>query len=243
MEISIVFPAKDEAKFIKKSISIAKKVPGVKEIIVVDGMSSDGTPEIASKSGARVIYQSLLKYPGKGVAMRDGYYFSKGDIIAFLDADIKNLSVDFVEKLIEPLRKGEADFVKGTFGRASGRVTELVAKPLLRMFYPELAKLSQPLSGEIAGTRKAFSVVEWELGWGVDIGIVIDIHKAGLRIIERNLGYKDHDMKPLPMLTEMAFEVAETILRKAERDGKLSRVEEEEMLSNMRKELGEVESK
>lgn len=241
MEISIVFPAKDEANFIARSIKIAKKVPGVKEVIVVDGMSTDGTPEIASKMGAKVVYQSLLRYPGKGVAMRDGFYFAKGDAIVYLDADIKNLSVEFIERLLEPLRKGEADFVKGTFARASGRVTELVAKPLLRMFYPELAKLSQPLSGEIAGTRRAFSVVEWELGWGVDIGIVIDIYKAGLRIVERNLGYKDHDMKPLPMLTEMAFEVAETILRRAERDGKLSRVEGERLLSKLREEIKEAE--
>ncbi|MGB9725265.1 MAG: glycosyltransferase [Fervidicoccaceae archaeon] len=243
MGISIIFPAKDEAKFISRSIKIAKKVQGVKEIIVVDGMSTDGTPEIASKMGARVVFQSLLRYPGKGVAMRDGFYFAKGDIIAFLDADIKNLSVEFIDNLLEPLRKGEADFVKGTFGRASGRVTELVAKPLLRMFYPELAKLSQPLSGEIAGTRKAFSAVDWELGWGVDIGIVIDIHKAGFRIVERHLGYKDHDMKPLPMLTEMAFEVAETILRRAERDGKLSATEGEKLLSEFKKDIerGEIE--
>jgi len=242
MDVSIVFPAKDEAKFIAHSIKIAKKVAGVKEIIVVDGMSTDGTPEIAAKMGARVVYQSLLRYPGKGAAMRDGFYFAKGDIIVFLDADIKNLSVEFIERLIEPLRVGEADFVKGTFERASGRVTELVAKPLLRMFYPELSKLSQPLSGEIAGTRKAFSVVDWEVGWGVDIGIVIDIYKAGLKIVERHLGYKDHDMKPLPMLTEMAYEVAETILRRAERDGKLTRAEEEKLLGELLRGIEEGKS-
>ncbi|MEM4463531.1 MAG: glycosyltransferase [Fervidicoccaceae archaeon] len=241
MDISIVFPAKDEARFISRSIKIARKVQGVKEVIVVDGMSTDGTPEIARRNRARVVYQSLLRYPGKGVAMRDGFYFSKGDIIAFLDADIKNLSVEFIEKLIDPLRRGEADFVKGTFERASGRVTELVAKPLLRMFYPELAKLSQPLSGEIAGTRDAFSSVDWELGWGVDIGIVIDIFRSGFRIVERHLGYKDHDMKPLPMLTEMAYEVAETILRRAVKDGKLSRMEEERMLSEMKMKAVEAE--
>ncbi|AFH42575.1 glycosyltransferase [Fervidicoccus fontis] len=230
-EVSVIFPAKDEEKFIAHSVKTAKKAKNVREIILVDGGSVDNTPAIAKKLGAKVIFQSILKYPGKGVAMRDGYYYSTKDIIVFLDADIKNLTPDFINKLIEPILKGETDFVKGTFGRKSGRVTELVAKPLLRIFYPELSYLSQPLSGEIAGTSEAFSKVNWELGWGVDIGIVLDIYKAGFKIKEENLGFKDHDMKPLPMLTEMAYEVAQTIIRRATQDGKISESKGEELLA------------
>jgi len=116
--------------------------------------------------------------------------------------------------------RGEADFVKGCFERAAGRVTELVAKPLLRMFYPELARFKQPLSGEIAGRRSLFYMVEFERGWGVDVGLLIDFHKLGARMVERDIGYKDHDMKPLHALTDMAYEVAGAILRRAIRDQK-----------------------
>ncbi|MCC6061533.1 MAG: glycosyltransferase [Desulfurococcales archaeon] len=228
--VSVVVPARNEARFISRAIKAAKRLREVKEVIVVDGGSIDKTPEIARRLGAKVIYQSILRYPGKGIAMRDGFYYSTGEIITFFDADIKNISSDFIKGLYQPILDGEADFVKGSFGRKAGRVTELVAKPLLRMFYPELSKYSQPLSGEIAGLRKAFEIVEWEPGWGVDIGILIDVYRAGLRIIEKDLGFKDHDMKPLELLTEMAYEVAETILRRAVRDGKITSEEMKTLL-------------
>lgn len=120
-----------------------------------------------------------------------------------------------------PLINGRADFVKGCFKRAAGRVTELVAKPLLRMFYPELVKFKQPLSGKIAGWRRLFYKVDFERGWGVDVGLLIDFYKLGVRIVEKNLGYKDHDMKPLHALTDMAYEVAEAILKRAIRNRKV----------------------
>lgn len=238
LAVSLVIPAKNEARFIARAIRAAKRLREVREIIVVDGGSSDGTPDIARRMGARVIYQSILRYPGKGIAMRDGFYYSSGEIVAYIDADIKNISPEFIEGLYRPILDGEAEFVKGAFAREAGRVTELVAKPLLRMFYPELTRFSQPLSGEIAGVRKAFEVVEWEAGWGVDVGILIDVYKAGIRIVEKNLGFKDHDMKPLEMLTEMAYEVAEAILKRAVRDGKISVDEANRLLmeySNMEK--------
>lgn len=220
-EVSVVIPAKNEEKFIKKAVKTALKCRGVKEVIVVDGGSTDKTREIARNAGAQVIVQSSLKYPGKGIAMRDGYYYSSGDIIVYFDADIKNITTSFIENLYLPIINNQADFVKGSFERAAGRVTELVAKPLLRIFYPELAKFKQPLSGEIAGKRAVFKKVEWPENWGVDIAILIDIYKAGYRIIEVDLGYKDHDMKPLRLLNEMAYEVARTILERAAREGKI----------------------
>ena len=220
MEVSVIFPTKNRERFVKRSVKTAFKARNVHEVIIIDGGSRDRTVELAEKEGAKVIVQSSLIYPGKGVAMRDGAYFATGDVLVYLDIDIKNLTPAFIEKLAEPIIRGEADFVKGFFERAAGRVTELVAKPLLRMFYPELASFKQPLSGEIAGLRKLFYRVEFEKGWGVDVGLLIDFYKMGARIVEEDLGYKDHEMKPLHALTDMAYEVAGAILRRAIRDGK-----------------------
>jgi len=218
MDITVVFPTKNREQYVKRSVREAFKAKRVKEVIVVDGGSTDNTVEIAQREGAKVIVQSDLTYPGKGIAMRDGAYLATGDIVVFLDIDIRNIGPEFVERLADPIVKGEAEFVKGCFERASGRVTELVAKPLLRMFYPELARFSQPLSGEIAGLRQIFYKVRFERGWGVDVGLLIDLHKLGVRMVERHIGYKDHDMKPLHALTDMAFQVAEAILRRAIED-------------------------
>lgn len=233
--VSLVIPAKNEARFIERVIRVAKRIREIREIIVVDGGSVDKTPEIARRLGAKLVYQSQYRYPGKGIAMRDGFYYSTGEIVVYVDADIKNISEEFLRRLFQPILDGVADFVKGAFARRAGRVTELVAKPLLRLFYPELSKFSQPLSGEIAGLRKAFEVVEWEPGWGVDIGILIDVYRAGLRVVEIDLGFKEHDMKPLEMLTEMAYEVAETIIRRALRDKKITVSEAEKLLSEYKK--------
>ena len=218
MDISVVFPTKNREQYVKRSVRAAFKAKGVKEVIVVDGGSTDNTVKIAEKEGARVIVQSSLIYPGKGVAMRDGAYLATGDIVVYLDIDIRNIGPEFVETLAEPIMNGEAEFVKGCFERAAGRVTELVAKPLLRMFYPELARFSQPLSGEIAGLRKIFYKVKFEEGWGVDVGLLIDLYKLGVKMVERHVGYKDHDMKPLHALTDMAYQVAEAILKRAIED-------------------------
>lgn len=236
--VSVIIPAKNEGKFIKKTIKTAFDCLGVSEVIVVDGGSTDNTRDIARSLGAEVIVQSNLKYPGKGIAMRDGYYYSNGDILVYIDADIKNISTSFIEGLYRPILNDEADFVKGAFERAAGRVTELVAKPLLRLFYPELSRFRQPLSGEIAGKRRVFRYVDWPDNWGVDVAILIDVYKAGYRIKEVDLGYKDHDMKPLHLLNEMSYEVARTILDRAARDGKIKIGEVESLLERTLSEAG-----
>jgi glycosyltransferase involved in cell wall biosynthesis len=224
MDVSVVFPSRNRERYVKKAIRTAFKAKHVKEVIIVDGGSTDNTIDVALKENARVIIQSNLVYPGKGVAMRDGAYLSSGDIIVFADIDIANLTPQFIEKLYMPIMMGEAEFVKGCFERAAGRVTELVAKPLLRMFYPELARFKQPLSGEIAGLRKIFYQVEFENGWGVDVGLLIDLYRIGVRIVEVDLGFKEHEMKPLHALTDMAYQVAEAILKRAVRDIKIDEV-------------------
>lgn len=220
MKVSVIFPTKNREHYVKRAVRTAFKARNVQEVIVVDGGSRDKTLEIAKREGAKVIVQSDLIYPGKGVAMRDGAYLASGDVLVYLDVDIRNMTPEFIERLAEPVVNGEAEFVKGCFERAAGRVTELVAKPLLRMFYPDLARFKQPLSGEIAGLRTIFYKVGFERGWGVDVGLLIDFYKLGARIVERDIGYKDHDMKPLHALTDMAYEVAGAILRRAIRDQK-----------------------
>lgn len=223
MDISVVFPVKNRASYVRKAVTTAYRARGVREVIVVDGGSTDSTVREAQKVKAKTIIQSKLVYPGKGVAMRDGAYYASCDIVVFLDVDIRNITPDFVEKLAEPIIEGKAEFVKGCFERHGGRVTELVAKPLLKIFYPALAGFKQPLSGEIAGLRKTFYEVEFEEGWGVDIGLLIDIHRLGKPITEVNIGFKDHEMKPLPHLTDMAHQVADAILRRAVEDGCIDR--------------------
>ena len=215
MKVTVIIPAKDEGATIAEVVRAAKQARLVDKVIVVDGHSTDNTVEEARRAGARVITQSKRCYPGKGVAMRDGFEVALTDIIAFIDADIVNIDPKMLEQLIEPIIKDEADFVKGTFERAGGRVTELVARPLLQMFFPEAAGFSQPLSGEIAGKRWVFERVKFEANWGVDIGILIDAVRSGARVKEVHIGFKDHLMKPLSDLREMAQQVAETIIKRA----------------------------
>jgi len=218
--VSVVFPTHNEAAFIDNSVKIALGSKFVKEVIVIDGGSNDGTVAKAKAAGAKVFYQSFRRYPGKGIAMRDGIGCASGDIIAYMDADIMNIDPRMIEKITKPIIDGEADFVKGTFGRKSGRVTEMVAKPLIRVFYPEYQSFSQPLSGEIAGRREVFRNIRFEDDWGVDVGLLIDIGNMGYRIKEVHIGYKRHDLKPLEELRTMARQVAMAILRRAVRDGR-----------------------
>jgi len=214
---TVVIPAKDEGGTIAEVVRAAKKARWVDEVIIVDGHSTDDTVKEAKLVGAKIVTQSKKLYPGKGIAMHDGFMAASNDIIAFVDADIVNIGPNMLEQLIEPILNDEADFVKGTFERAAGRVTELVAKPLLNMFFPEVAVFSQPLSGEIAGKRWVFERAKFEENWGVDVGLLIDAVRAGARVKEIHIGFKDHIMKPLLDLREMAHQVAETIIKRAEK--------------------------
>jgi glycosyltransferase involved in cell wall biosynthesis len=219
--VSVVFVTHNEGKFISQSISIAKKVKNFQEVVIVDGGSTDDTVQKAKRLGARVIYQSSTKYPAKGIAMYDGVNLATGDVVVFMDADIMNLNSKMIDQLTDSILVDEADFVKGTFSRSGGRVTELVAKPLLRVFYPEYAHFSQPLSGEIAGRREVLRKIRFEEDWGVDIGLLLDILNLGYRVKEVNIGYKRHDMKPLDELRTMSRQVAVAILRRAAKNGRL----------------------
>ena len=177
--ITVIIPALNEEKTIRQVVHLANNSAHVSEVIVVDDKSMDNTVAEARKEGATVITSTKL---GKGASMRDGILLAKNEIIVFLDADIISYSKDVVELLTEPIVKDKTDFVKSYFTRQAGRVTELVAKPLLSILYPSFPNFKQPLSGMIAGKKSLFSKIEFEEGYGVDIGILIDMHNLGARI-------------------------------------------------------------
>lgn len=216
---SVIIPAKNEEHTIAKVVKTAKKVNSVDEVIVVDSHSTDYTAEEASRGGAKVVEQSS-SHPGKGRAMESGLKTASSDIVAFFDADIVNVEPSMFERLIRPVVEDEVDFVKGMFDRRGGRVTELVAKPLLQMFFPEATNFSQPLSGESASKRKILEETKFEPSWGVDIGILLDMIKLNVRIKEANLGFIKHVPRPLTDLQGMAYEVASAILRRAKAEGR-----------------------
>jgi glucosyl-3-phosphoglycerate synthase len=211
--ISIVIPVLNEGATIRQVIKTVKKTSRKIEIIVVDDNSTDNTVEEAMKEQVRVITSSQR---GKGISMREGMMAAKHDIIAYVDGDILTYPDNIIDLLTGPIEKDEADFVKSYFERQAGRVTQLVAKPLLSILYPELAHFQQPLSGMIAARKSFLSRVHFENDYGVDIGLLIDMHHLGARITEANIGKIENAMQTWEQLSKMSREVSRTILRKAE---------------------------
>lgn len=211
--LTIIIPVLNEEKTIANVIGFCKQNELVTEVIVVDDTSEDNTAAIARNAGATVITSAVR---GKGISMKDGINAAKNDILLFLDGDIDPYPADTITTLAEPLLLNEADFVKGTFSRNAGRVTELVAKPLLSIFYPGLAKFSQPLSGMIAGRKGFFERIKFFNDYGVDIGILIDMYLMKARITEVNIGYIENKSKPWEALGKMSREVSRAIISKAQ---------------------------
>jgi phosphoserine phosphatase SerB len=210
--ITVIIPALNEESTIKRVVSLALNSAGVSEVIVVDDKSMDNTVEEAVRAGAKVITSTKI---GKGASMKDGVMMAKTEIVVFLDADITTYQENTIELLTKTLINNEADFVKSFFTRQAGRVTELVAKPLLSILYPSFPNFQQPLSGMIAGKRTFFEQVDFEEGYGVDIGILIDMYNLGARITEVNIGNIENRMQSLDQLGKMSREVARTIMQKS----------------------------
>ena len=214
--ISVIIPALNEAKTIKEVIDLLNKSNLVDEIIVVDDKSLDDTVAVSSKAGAKVITGTKL---GKGASMKDGLLIAKNEVILFIDADITTYPQNLVELMTFPILNEEFDFVKSYFTRQAGRVTELVAKPLLSILYPEFPQFIQPLSGMIAGKKSFFNQINFEDGYGVDIGILIDMHKLNAKITEVDIGNIENRMQSLEQLGKMSKAVANTILDKSAKGG------------------------
>lgn len=228
---SVIIPALNEAKHIQEVVKYALADPATAEVIVVDDSSIDDTALLAKLAGARVITSSML---GKGASMSDGAAAAHYDYVVYLDGDLANLRPGIVSRLCAPLREAGAEFVKARFGRSGGRVTELTAKPMLKVFFPELAHLAQPLGGIVAARRSLLLALTLEDNYGVDVGLLIDACLAGAAIAEVDIGSLEHDSQPLEDLALMASEVSRAIYIRAKQAGRLHTEQVIAMYENQR---------
>src|SRR5690349_3420386 len=240
LSISLALPALNEEETVGKVIQTIKQAlvlaaPLLDEIVLIDSNSKDRTREIAQSLDIPIyIHQEVLpKYgsrPGKGEALWKSLYCTKGDILIWLDTDIVNIHPRFAYGLIGPLLlRPDIQFVKGFYRRplrvgdkiqagGGGRVTELTARPLLNLFFPELSGVIQPLSGEYGGTRAALEQFSFFSGYGVEIGLLIDmLDKFGLNAIAQvDLQERIHHNQPLEALSKMSFAIIQAVIRKLE---------------------------
>ncbi|MGQ9474951.1 MAG: glucosyl-3-phosphoglycerate synthase [Actinomycetota bacterium] len=244
--VSVCLPSLNEASTIGPILEtiveeLMTRVPLVDQLCVVDGGSKDGTIEQARKAGAEVYRQEEIlsgRYApqGKGDALWRSMYCMRGDIIIWMDSDIRNFHPRFVYGILGPLlTRPDIRFVKGFYQRpfraehrllptGGGRVTELVARPLLSLFYPELTALIQPLSGEYGGDRSLLESIPFFSGYGVEIGMLIDIYsRYGMEVIGQvDLEERHHRNQTLPALGRMAFQVMQAVLVRLQEEGRLS---------------------
>lgn len=231
--VSVVLPALNEEDTVAAVVDTIHPLLGglVDELIVLDSGSTDATAERARVAGARVISREeaipgLDPVSGKGEVLWRAVAASKGDLIAFVDSDLINPDPAFVPKLLGPLLMGDGiHLVKGYYRRplrtsgsedanGGGRVTELVARPMLAAMRPELTGVIQPLGGEYAGTRELLSAVPFAPGYGVEIGLLLDTYdRLGLNAIGQvNLGVRKHRNRPLVELGAMSRQIVGTML-------------------------------
>lgn len=210
-KISVVIPAYNEENTIQEVINSIKKNCSIHEIIVVDNDSEDLTNKIAKSCNVNVY---KCKKRGKGYAMEKGLSKVTGDIVVFLDADLKRCNGNIVNLLSDAIISKNADFVKASFDRKGGRVTELLAKPLIKILYEDKFYFSQPLGGMIAGKVELFRKIKFDKDYGVDIGILLDMIELGVNVQEIHIGKIEHNSKSLSDLSNMAEEVARAILKR-----------------------------
>ncbi|CAN5878336.1 glucosyl-3-phosphoglycerate synthase [soil metagenome] len=233
--VSVVLPARNEDQTIAGVVSACATLAGtlVDELVVLDGDSDDDTAELAAQAGARVHTdaQVLPEYGpplGKGDALWRSLSVTSGDVVVFVDTDIRNPDPHFVWGLLGPLLHDPAvQLVKAFYDRplevgerlhptGGGRVTELMARPLLNAFWPELAGLVQPLSGEYAARRELLELLPFFTGYGVEIGLLIDtLRVAGADAIAQvDLSTRVHRNQSLEALSRMAFGILQVALRR-----------------------------
>ena len=231
--VSVVLPALNEAATVAAVIDTITPMVGglVDELIVLDSGSTDDTEARAAAAGARVVHRQealpeIAPQPGKGEVLWRSLAATSGDLVVFIDSDLINPDPMFVPRLLGPLLTADGiHLVRGFYRRplklgdgedanGGGRVTELVARPLLAALRPELGCVLQPLGGEYAGTRELLTSVPFAPGYGVEIGILIDTYdRYGLDAIAQvNLGVRTHRNRPLSELGPMSRQIIATLL-------------------------------
>ncbi|MFM8858150.1 MAG: glucosyl-3-phosphoglycerate synthase [Actinomycetota bacterium] len=230
--VSVCIPCRNEADTVGDLIRmIEPDLLGslIDELIVLDDDSSDETAYIAEQAGARVVsihavHDTFGPGSGKGNALWGSLAVSSGDIVVWIDGDITSFTRDWIVNLVIPLfLDPEVGLVKASYERPShlgggGRTTELVARPLLSLFFPELTDLHQPLAGEFAGRRSMLTEIPFSMGWGVEIGMIIDMARAfGVGSLGQvDLGIRLHRHHKLDVLSIQAAEVTATLLHRVD---------------------------
>jgi glucosyl-3-phosphoglycerate synthase len=231
--VSVCLPARNEEPTVGAIVAaireqLVDRLALVDEVLVVDDHSTDGTAVAARSAGARVVQAAdvLPAYGeghGKGEALWKSLHVAQGDVIVWCDSDIVDFDPRFVVGLLGPLlTETDVGFVKGLYERPApgdrgGRVTELVARPLLSLLFPHLAGVVQPLAGEYAGRRRLLERLPFVEGYGVDIGLLIDVAaRFGSQCVAQvDLGSRVHRNRTLDELSPQALAIIQIVLRRA----------------------------
>lgn len=228
--VSVVLPALNEEATVGDIVAIIRhdlmqQVPLVDEIVVVDSGSTDRTSQVAASAGARVVHRDRIlpripAVPGKGEVLWRSLLVTGGDIVCFIDADLKEFSSDFVSGIVGPLLTDPGvDLVKAMYDRPlggatgqGGRVTELMARPLLNMHWPQLAGFVQPLGGEYAARRSLLERLPFPVGYGIELGMLVDaLHLVGLDALAQvDVGVRKHRHQDGQALGRMAAAIYRT---------------------------------
>ncbi|SDJ79445.1 glucosyl-3-phosphoglycerate synthase [Nonomuraea maritima] len=241
--ISVVLPARDERETVGEIVGVIRRDLGdlVDEVVVIDSRSRDDTAKVAARAGATVYAQDeilpqLKPLDGKGEALWKSLAVTTGDVVAFVDADIRKFRSCLVFGLLGPMLTDPAvAYVKGCYDRpldgapnAGGRVTELVARPLLNLHWPQLAGFVQPLAGEYAGRRTALERVPFVTGYGVELGLLVDLLElAGLDALAQvDLGSREHAPQCIEALGCMACHIMLAAWARLKRQGKIQAFDE-----------------
>jgi len=227
--VSVVLPAREVADTVGPTLAALAPLRAaglLDELLVIDAASRDGTAQVAREAGATVAQESEILAEhgparGKGDALWRALHVARGDVVAFLDADSAGFEARFALGLLGPLLTDpDVAFVKGAYRRplhvgsevvpeGGGRVTELLARPLLNLHVPELAGFVQPLAGEMAGRRALLERLPFPVGYGVEIALLLDAHRhAGLDALAQvDLGTRRNAHQSLQALGAMACAV------------------------------------
>nr|WP_202449994.1 glucosyl-3-phosphoglycerate synthase [Streptomyces sp. SID4917] len=247
--VSVVLPALDEEATVGAIVSVIRRelmerAPLVDELVVIDSGSTDRTAEVAAAAGARVVHRDAIlprlpALPGKGEVLWRSLLVTSGDVVCFVDADLRRFSADFVSGTVGPLlTDADVQFVKamydrplreddpdgegdpdgedggmnGAVGGQGGRVTELVARPLLNLHWPRLAGFVQPLGGEYAARRSLLERLPFPVGYGVELGLLVDaLHTVGLDALGQvDVGVRLHRHQDDRALGRMAAAIYRT---------------------------------